>query len=262
MVLSTHRPHVIIHLAAVLGGLGAHVNTSGQFLYENLSMGLELMHQANGMVEKFVNIGTSCSYPEDAPNPLQEDYLWKGFPDETTAPYGVAKLVLTLQGQYYRKQYGLNAISVIPSNVYGPGDLTSKEKSHIIPAQIKKCLIAKHTDSPLVVWGTGNATRDFIYVTDCAEGIVRATEDYDNSEPLNLGSGVQTPIRDVIKVITKHIGFTGDVLWDTTKPEGNKGRCLNTSKMWKELGFAVSTPLDEGLKKTIDWYAERENGLA
>ncbi len=258
-VLRMFSPDVIIHMAAALGGIGAHVNTQGKFLYENLIMGLELMEQARGKVEKYVTIGTSCSYPAGAPNPLHTESLWQGFPDETTAPYGVAKLVLMLQGKYYREQYGLNAISVIPSNVYGPRDLAPTEKSHIIPAQIRKCLEAKRTGQPLVVWGTGKATRDFIYATDCAEGIVRATESYEKSEPLNLGSGVQTSIREIVEMIAATLDFHGEIVWDTTKPEGNKGRALDMTNSRDELGFSAGTSLEDGMKTTIEWYANELN---
>ena len=256
-VLRLSNPDVIIHMAASLGGIGANVHTKGQFLYENLIMGLELMEQARGKVEKYVNIGTSCSYPADSPIPSREEYLWTGFPHETAAPYGVAKMVLMLQGEYYRIQYGLNAVSVIPSNVYGPNDLAGKEKSHIIPAQIMKCLEAKKNGTPLVVWGTGKATRDFIYATDCAEAVVLATENYDKPEPINLGSGVETPIRDIIQLIVEALDFKGEVIWDATKPEGNKGRCMEVSRAWNELGFKATTPLSEGIKTTIDWYLQR-----
>lgn len=257
-LLDLYKPEVVIHMAASLGGIGANVHTRGQFLYENLTMGLEIMEQSRLRgVEKFVTIGTSCSYPADAPIPSKEEYLWTGFPHETAAPYGVAKMVLILQGQYYRTQYGVNAISVIPSNVYGPKDLNGKEKSHIIPAQIMKCLEAKKTGQPLVVWGTGKATRDFIYATDCAEAIVRATESYDKPEPMNLGSGIETPIRDVIQTIVETLDFKGEVIWDASKPEGNKGRSLDVSRAKKELDFEVTTSLQEGMKRTIEWYLKR-----
>ncbi len=255
-VFRLSKPDIVIHMAAALGGIEAHVNTQGRFLYENLVMGLEMLEQSRKEVEKYVTIGTSCSYPADAPIPLKEEYLWSGFPHETAAPYGIAKAVMVLQGQYYRKQYGFNAISVIPANVYGPRDMSGKEKSHIIPAQIMKCLEAKDAGKPLVVWGSGNATRDFIYATDCAEAIVKAVEVYDKPEPLNLGSGIETPIRDIIGMIVEHLGFTGQVIWDSTKPEGNKGRSLDVSKAKEELGFTATTSLKDGMKKTINWYLE------
>lgn len=256
-VFQYYKPEVVIHMAAALGGIGAHVNTQAKFLYENLIMGLEMMEQSRNVVEKYVTIGTSCSYPAGAPNPLREESLWNGFPDETTAPYGVAKRVMMLQGQYYREQYGLNAISVIPSNVYGPRDLAPKEKSHIIPAQIRKCLEAKKSGQPLVVWGTGKATRDFIYATDCAEAIVRATESYEKPMPLNLGSGVQTSIREIVEMIVSTLDFQGEIVWDATKPEGNKGRALDMERTWDELEFAPTVTLAEGMKATIEWYRER-----
>jgi GDP-L-fucose synthase len=251
------KPQVVIHMAAALGGIGAHVNTQAKFLYENLIMGLEMMEQSRDGVEKYVTIGTSCSYPAGAPNPLREESLWNGFPDETTAPYGIAKRVMMLQGKYYREQYGLNAISVIPSNVYGPRDLAPAGKSHVIPAQITKCLEAKRNKKPLVVWGTGKATRDFIYATDCAEAIVRAAESYDKTEPLNIGSGIQTSIKEIVETIVSTLGFNGMIVWDSTKPEGNKGRALDMSRTWSELKFKPTTSLSEGMKSTIDWYEKR-----
>jgi GDP-L-fucose synthase len=254
-VLRISRPNIVIHMAAALGGIGAHVGTQARFLYENLIMGLEMMEQSKlSGVERYVTIGTSCSYPAGAPNPLREESLWDGFPDETTAPYGVAKRVMMLQGQYYRENYGLNAISVIPSNVYGPRDLAPAEKSHIIPAQIRKCLEAKKNGTPLVVWGTGKATRDFIYAIDCAEAIVRALEIYERSEPLNIGSGIQTSIREVVETIVTTLDFHGEVVWDVTKPEGNKGRALDMTRTQKEIGFKATTSLEDGMRATIDWY--------
>jgi len=258
-VFTVSKPDVVIHMAAVLGGIGAHVNTQGQFLYGNLIMGLEMMEQSRDRVEKYVSIGTACSYPEFAPVPLRSEYLWEGFPNEVTAPYGIAKRVMLLQGQYYREQYGFNAVSVIPTSVYGPRDATSIEKSHIIPAQIRNCMEAKKTGKPLVVWGTGKATRDFIYADDCAEAIVRVVESYDKPEPLNLGSGVETPIREIIDMIVEGVGFKGKIIWDASKPEGNRTRSFDVSKAWDEVGFKVTTPLSEGIKRTIDWYCKEQN---
>jgi GDP-L-fucose synthase len=258
-VFKLSKPDVVIHMAAVLGGIGAHVNTQGQFLYGNLIMGLEMMEQSRDKVEKYVSIGTACSYPEFAPVPLRAESMWNGFPNEVTAPYGIAKRVMLLQGEYYREQYGLNAVSVIPTSVYGPRDATSIEKSHIIPAQIRNCLEAKKNDKPLTVWGTGKATRDFIYATDCAEAIVKVVEKYDKPEPLNLGSGVETPIRDIIKMIIEDIGFEGKVIWDASKPEGNRTRSFEVIKAWEEIGFKVTTPLAEGIKRTIDWYTNENS---
>lgn len=253
------NPDIVIHMAAVLGGIGAHENTQGQFLYDNLVMGLEVMEQARKQgVEKFVTIGTACSYPNETQLPVKESSLWSGFPNEITAPYGIAKLVLMLQGQYYRKQYGLNAISVIPANVYGPRDTFDPKKSHVIPALILKCLKAKTEGTPLVVWGTGKATREFIYATDCAEGIVRALEVYDGPEPLNLGTGVQTPISDVVRGIVDALGFQGEVKWDSERPDGHPGRVFDISAARRELGFEPRVGLREGLRKTIKWYLETQ----
>jgi GDP-L-fucose synthase len=258
-VFKLSKPDVVIHMAAVLGGIGAHLNTQGQFLYGNLVMGLEMMEQSRDKVEKYVSIGTACSYPEFAPVPLRAESMWDGFPNEVTAPYGIAKRVMLLQGEYYREQYGLNAVSVIPTSVYGPRDATSIEKSHIIPAQIRNCMEAKRRGRPLTVWGTGKATRDFIYATDCAEAIVRVVERYDKPEPLNLGSGVETPIRDIINMIVEDIGFQGKIIWDASKPEGNRTRSFDVSKAWEEIGFKVTTPLAEGIKRTIDWYTNENS---
>lgn len=248
-------PSIVIHLAAVVGGIGAHVHTSGQFLYENLIMSLEVMEQAREFeVEKFVNVGSTCSYPEICPLPIKEESLWTGFPNETTAPYGVAKLVAMLQGQYYRKQYGLNAIAVIPANVYGPKDYFDKEKSHVIPALILNCIEAKKLNKPLTVWGTGKATREFIYASDCADGIVLAIEKYNKPEVVNLGTGIETSIKEVVDSITSALDFKGEVIWDTTKPDGHPGRVFDISRAKKELDFNAKVDLQTGIHKTIDWY--------
>ena len=247
-----HQPEIIIHMAAILGGIGAHAGTQGQFLYENLSIGLEMLELSRICgVEKFINIGTACAYPNTTPQPVKEDYLWEGFPNKTTAPYGIAKKVLMYQGQVYREQYGMNNICVIPANVYGPNDHFDSKVSHVIPAIITNCIEAKKQNKPLVIWGTGKATREFIYATDCADGIVKAAEDYDKPEPVNLGTGIETSIRELVVKITKLLKFDGEVLWDSTKPDGNLGRVFDVTRANKEFGFKASVDLDEGLSRTV-----------
>lgn len=262
-LFDTYRPDVVIHMAAVLGGIGAHMHTQGQYLYENLSMGLGMLEQARRFgVKKYVNIGTSCSYP-DAPEsrePLREEDLWKGFPNKTTAPYGVAKLALMYQGQTYREQYGMNCITVIPANVYGPKDHFDPEKSHVIPALITNCLAAAREDKPFVVWGTGKATREFIYASDCAEGIVRAAEDYDGYLPINLGTGIETPIRDVVHFVAHTLDFKGAIHWDESKPDGCRGRVFDVQRAKDYLKFEAKVSVHDGIRRTIDWYLQKVRG--
>lgn len=253
------QPHTVIHMAAVLGGIGAHENTQGTFLYDNLVMGLEVMEQARQQnVKKFVTIGTACAYPDSTPLPVLEEYLWDGFPTEITAPYGIAKRVLMLQGEYYRKQYEFNAISVIPANVYGAYDTFDLVKSHVIPALILRCLKAKKEGTPLIVWGTGYATREFIHAHDCARGIIAAVEQYNEIEPINLGSGIETPIREVVKIITVTLDFKGEVVWDNSKPDGNPGRVFDISRSQEKLHFKPVISLQDGIKSTIKWYLETQ----
>jgi len=250
------RPDIIIHLAAVVGGIGANRERPGEFFYKNLMMGVQLMEQARlHGVEKFVAIGTVCAYPKYTPVPFKEEDLWDGYPEETNAPYGLAKKMLLVQAQAYRDQYGLNAIFLLPVNLYGPGDHIDPARSHVIPALIKKCRDAVRNDEKeLVVWGTGKATREFLYVEDAAEGIVLATERYDKPDPVNLGAGCEIAIYDLVYLIAKLTGFTGTITWDTTKPDGQPRRCLDTSKAEQEFGFKASMPFEEGLRRTIDWY--------
>ena len=252
------QPSIVIHMAAILGGIGEHIHTQGKYLYENLVMGLEVMEQARlHGIKKFVTIGTSCSYPNAAPTPLSENTLWNGFPNITTAPYGIAKRVLMYQGQAYREQYGFNAISVIPANVYGPGDTFDPDKSHVIPALILKCLEAKKSGTALTVWGTGRATREFVYATDCARAITLAAERYSEPEPMNIGTGIETPIRSVVLAIAKALDFKGDIVWDSTKPDGHPGRVFDVSKA-AHIGFTANVPLESGIQRTIDWYLETQ----
>jgi GDP-L-fucose synthase len=221
-------------------------------------MGVHLMEEARlNNVEKFVALGTICAYPKMTPVPFKEEDLWEGYPEETNAPYGLAKKMLLVQSQAYRQQYGFNSIFLLPVNLYGPGDNFDPRFSHVMPALIKKFYEAKVNKLPeVIVWGTGRATREFLYVEDCAEGIVLATEKYDKSDPVNLGIGVETPVRDLVEKIKQVIGYDGKIIWDATKPDGQPRRCIDTSRAEKEFGFKAMTTLDDGLKKTIDWYID------
>lgn len=252
------KPDVVIHLAAVVGGIGANRKNPGKFFYENLMMGVQLMEQARmAGIKKFVAIGTICSYPKFTPIPFKEEDLWNGYPEETNAPYGIAKKALLVQAQAYRQQYGLNSIYLLPVNLYGPGDNFDPESSHVIPALIKKCFDAiKNNEKEIVVWGTGKATREFLYVEDCAEGIVLAAERYNKPEPVNLGAGFEISIKDLAELIVRLTGFKGKISWDTTKPDGQPRRCLDTTKAEREFGFKAKTEFEEGLKRTIKWYKE------
>jgi GDP-L-fucose synthase len=254
--LEDGRPDVIIHLAASVGGIGANRANPGTFFYENAIMGIQLLEQARlAGVEKVVTIGTVCSYPKFTPVPFQEDELWNGYPEETNAPYGIAKKALLVQGQAYREQYGFKSIYLIPVNLYGPGDNFELDSSHVIPALIKKCIDARDAGAPAMeVWGTGAASREFLYVEDAAEGIVLATERYDGAEPVNLGTGQEITIRDLAHLIAELTGYEGDIIWDATKPDGQPRRALDTSRAREQFGFSASTGFEEGLRKTIAWY--------
>ena len=255
-MLADLRPEVVIHLAAVVGGIGANRENPGRFFYENMMMGVELMEQARRRgVQKFVAIGTVCAYPKFARVPFSEDDLWSGYPEETNAPYGLAKKMLLVQAQAYRQQYGFNAIYLLPVNLYGPRDSFDQAKSHVIPALIKKCIDAVENDAQEIeVWGTGAASREFLYVEDCARGIVMATERYDGAEPVNLGVGREIQIRDLVELIAELSGFKGRIAWDATKPDGQPRRCLDVSRAEGEFGFRASTGFREGLLRTIEWY--------
>ncbi len=252
-MLAVLRPEVVIHLAAVVGGIGANRENPGRFFYENMMMGVELMEQARRSgVDKFVAVGTVCAYPKFARVPFSEDDLWSGYPEETNAPYGLAKKMLLVQAQAYRQQYGFN---LLPVNLYGPRDSFDPAKSHVIPALIKKCIDALESDAEEIeVWGTGAASREFLYVEDCARGIVMATERYDGAEPVNLGVGGEIKIRDLVELIAELSGFKGGIAWDTTKPDGQPRRCLDVSRAEREFGFRASTGFREGLLRTIEWY--------
>ncbi|MCD6459338.1 GDP-L-fucose synthase [bacterium] len=249
-------PQTVIHLAALVGGIGANRANPGKFLYDNLMMGVQAIEQARlHNVEKFVAVGTICSYPKFTPVPFKEKDLWNGYPEETNAPYGLAKKMLLVQCQAYRAQYNFNSIYLLPVNLYGPGDNFNPKTSHVIPALIRKCLEAKrNNDKYITVWGTGNATREFLYVEDCAEAICLAAEKYNSPEPVNIGSFMEISIKDLIHLIAELTEFKGEIKWDTTKPDGQPRRCLDTTKAEKEFGFKASTPFKEGLKKSIDWY--------
>jgi GDP-L-fucose synthase len=253
------RPQVVIHLAAVVGGIGANLANPGRFLYDNLVMGAMLMEYAvQAGVEKFVGVGTICSYPKFTPVPFREDDLWEGYPEETNAPYGLAKKMLLVQGQAYRQQYGFNAIHLLPVNLYGPGDHFDIETSHVIPSLIRKCLEAvERGESEIVCWGDGTPTREFLYVEDCAEAIALATERFDGPEPVNVGAGFEISIKTLVELIAELTGFTGKVVWDTTKPNGQPRRCLDTSRASQAFGFKSKTDLRDGLRRTIDWYRDQ-----
>jgi GDP-L-fucose synthase len=253
------RPDIVIHMAAVVGGIGANRERPGEFFYDNLMMGAQLMEHArlNG-VEKFVAIGTICAYPKFTPVPFREEDLWNGYPEETNAPYGLAKKMLLVQSQAYRAQYGFNSIFLLPVNLYGPEDNFDPRTSHVIPALIKKCFDAMQAgDDYIVVWGDGSPTREFLYVSDAAEAIVLATERYDETDPVNVGSGREISIKDLVSLIARLSGFEGKIVWDTTKPNGQPRRGLDTSRAEHRFGFKAKTPFEEGLRRTIAWYQEQ-----
>ncbi|MDE1921356.1 MAG: GDP-L-fucose synthase [Candidatus Omnitrophica bacterium] len=256
------RPDMVIHLAAVVGGIGANRANPGKFFYDNLVMGVELMEQARQMgISKFVAVGTICAYPKFCPVPFKEDSLWDGYPEETNAPYGLAKKMLLVQSQAYRQQYGFNAIYLLPVNLYGPADNFSLDTSHVVPALIRKCVEARQRgDKYITVWGTGRATREFLYVDDAARGIVLASEKYNAARPVNLGAGFEISIKDLVKLIARLTKFKGAIVWDTAKPDGQPRRCLDTTRAWKEFGFKARVAFETGLKKTIAWYLSPDSG--
>lgn len=250
------QPDVVIHMAAVVGGIGANRENPGRFFYENLMMGAQLMDGARlHQVEKFVQLGTICSYPKLTPVPFREEDLWNGYPEDTNAPYGIAKKALLVQAQAYRNQYGLNAIFLLPVNLYGPHDNFDPTSSHVIPALIKKCVDAVEAGADHIdVWGTGMATREFLYVDDAAEAIVLATERYNGRDPVNLGAGREISIRDLVQLIATETGFHGEIRWDASKPDGQPRRCLDTSRAEQLFGFRAKTDFIAGLRNTIAWY--------
>jgi GDP-L-fucose synthase len=251
------KPDIVIHLAAKVGGIGANRANPGKFFYDNIMMGIQMMEAGRQAgIEKFVAVGTICSYPKFTPIPFKEENLWDGYPEETNAAYGLAKKMLLVQSQAYRQQYGFNSIFLLPVNLYGPGDNFDEGSSHVIPALIKKCFDAGRQSPCITVWGTGKATREFLYVEDAAEGIVLATENYDKPDPVNLGAGFEISIKDLTALIAKFTGFKGSIIWDRSKPDGQPRRCLDTSKARKEFHFRARTSFKAGLKKTIAWYAD------
>ncbi|HEY2955104.1 MAG TPA: GDP-L-fucose synthase [Candidatus Eisenbacteria bacterium] len=261
-MLAERRPDVVIHLAAVVGGIGANRRSPGTFFYQNLMMGTLLMeHARRAGVRRFVNIGTICSYPKFTPVPFREEELWNGYPEETNAPYGIAKKILLVQSQGYREQYGFNSIFLLPVNLYGPGDNFDLESSHVIPALIRKCVEARRSRAPSIeCWGDGSATREFLYVSDAAEAIVLAAERYDRSDPVNIGAGREVAIRDLTHCIARLCGFEGEIRWNTAYPNGQPRRSLDTSRAEREFGFRARVGLEEGLRTTIDWYESRFPG--
>ncbi len=255
-ILNEARPDIVIHLAARVGGIGANRAHPAEFFYDNLIMGVQLLHAAWQFgIEKFVAVGTVCAYPKYTPVPFREEDLWNGYPEETNAPYGLAKKMLLVQSQAYRQQYGLNSIFLLPVNLYGPRDNVDLENSHVIPALIRKCMEAKERgDSSMVAWGDGSPTREFLYVEDAAEGILLAAERYDKSDPVNLGSAFEISIKELLEAIARLTGFEGKIVWDTSKPNGQPRRKLDTSRAEREFGFRAKTCFEEGLQKTIEWF--------
>jgi GDP-L-fucose synthase len=250
------KPDIVIHLAAKVGGIGANREKPGEFFYDNLMMGVQLLHQAwQRGIEKFVAIGTICAYPKYTPIPFKEEDLWNGYPEETNAPYGLAKKMLLVQSQGYRQQYGYNSIYLLPVNLYGPGDNFNPASSHVIPALIKKCVDAREAgETEIIAWGDGTPTREFIYVEDAAEAIALATERYNTSDPVNIGSSFEISIKDLTELVARLTGFTGAIRWDSSKPNGQPRRKLDTSRAKKYFGFESHTDFEEGLKRTIAWY--------
>ena len=259
-LVAESRPEVIIHLAAEVGGIGANRANPGRYFYANMAMGLHLVEAARAAgVAKFVQVGTVCAYPKHAPVPFSEDDLWNGYPEETNAPYGIAKKALLVMLQAYRQQYGLNGIHLLPVNLYGPGDNFDLETAHVIPALIRKLVNARETDAPEVeVWGTGAASREFLHVDDAARGILAATEQYDDPEPVNIGAGQEVKIRDLVALLVDLTGFKGEVRWDTSKPDGQPRRMLDTTRAAQRFGFRAEIPLEDGLQRTIDWWQQRQ----
>ena len=255
------KPQIVIHLAAKVGGIGFNQEKPAELFYDNLIMGTQLLHEAYlRNIEKFVALGTICAYPKFTPVPFKEEDIWNGYPEETNAPYGLAKKMMLVQSQAYRRQYGFNSIFLLPVNLYGPGDNFDPHSSHVIPALIKKCFDAIDAyNDKIEVWGTGSATREFFYVEDATEAICMATDTYNNSEPVNIGAGFEISIKELTEMIANLSGFSGDIIWDKSKPDGQPRRMLDTAKAAKELGFVAKTDLTAGLIKTIEWYKENRH---
>src|SRR3954469_6474766 len=255
-MLNDFRPEMVIHLAAEVGGIGANQKNPGRFFYANLMMGTQLIEQSRlHGVRKFVALGTVCAYPKFTPVPFKEDDIWNGYPEETNAPYGLAKKMMLVQAQSYREQYGFNTIFLLPANLYGIGDNFDLETSHVIPALIRKCVEARRAGAPFIeVWGTGTASREFLYVEDCAQGIMRAAHSYNESAPVNLGNGREVLIRDLVEAIARLTRFEGEVRWQADKPDGQPRRRLDVTRAFEKFGFRAATSLEEGLRRTIEWY--------
>ena len=259
-LLADADPDLVIHLAAIVGGIGHNQKNPGRFFYDNLMMGTQLIEQSRlHGVKKFVAIGTVCAYPKFTPTPFKEDDLWSGYPEETNAPYGLAKKMMLVQSQSYRDQYGFNSIFLLPANLYGPGDNFDLETSHVIPALIRKCIEARENKLPYIeAWGSGQVSREFLYVEDCAEGIVRASALYDGPEPVNLGTGSEVVIKDLVETIARLTGFNGEIRWRPDRPDGQPRRQLDTSRAFEKFGFRAATSLEEGLKRTIAWFEQNQ----
>jgi GDP-L-fucose synthase len=257
-LFSETRPEVVFHLAARVGGIGANARNPAKYFYDNLQMGVHVLEEGrHAGVQKTIIAGTICSYPKYAPIPFREDDLWSGFPEETNAPYGVAKKALIVMAQSYRAQYGTNAVVVMPVNLYGPRDNFDLETSHVIPAMIRKCIDARaRGERKIVLWGDGTPTREFLYVEDCARGFLLAAENHDGPEPANLGAGFEISMSDLAKKIQDLTGFEGETIWDTTRPNGQPRRSLDTSRAQRLFGFTAQVPFDEGLRRTVNWYRQ------
>jgi GDP-L-fucose synthase len=258
--LDTVRPQVVVHIAAVVGGIGANLAHPGKFFYDNAIMGIQMIEECRQHgVEKMTIIGTVCAYPKFTPVPFKEENLWNGYPEESNAPYGLAKKMLLVQSQAYRQEYGFNSIFLLPVNLYGPRDNFNLESSHVIPALIRKAMEAKEAGADhMVCWGTGNATREFLFVAECARAIVLATELYDGADPVNIGSGMEISIKDLVTLINRLVGFQGRVAWDSTKPDGQPRRGLDTSRAERLFGFKARVGFEEGLRRTVEWYLQEQ----
>ncbi len=260
-MLDEAKPDVVIHLAAVVGGIGANMANPGRYFYDNAMMGIQLIEEARKAgVGKFVALGTICAYPKFAPIPFREEDLWNGYPEETNAPYGLAKKMMLVQCQAYRQQYGFDGIFLLPVNLYGPRDNFDLESSHVIPAMIRKMIAARDAGETVTLWGDGSPTREFLYVADCARAIVLAAERYNGSEPVNLGAGWEISIKDLAETIAKYVGYTGDIVWDTSKPNGQPRRKLDVSRAKEYFGFEAEVPFDEGIRATVEWWEANREG--
>jgi GDP-L-fucose synthase len=260
-MLDTAKPDIVLHLAAVVGGIGANMANPGKYFYDNAMMGIQLIEESRlGGVSKFVALGTICAYPKFAPIPFREEDLWTGYPEETNAPYGLAKKMMLVQCQSYREQYGFDGIFLLPVNLYGPRDNFDLETSHVIPAMVRKMIAAREAGETVTLWGDGTPTREFLYVEDCARAIAMAAEHYDGAEPVNLGAGWEISIKDLAELIAKHVGYTGEIVWDTSKPNGQPRRKLDVSRAKEYFGFEAKVPFDEGIRRTVEWWeTNRQN---